>query len=209
MNSLESFASYARKSVKLLMRRVAAILHKTSGGRIHPNHVTLMSLLGHVGVAVLIATRHPIWAGGLLIVFGLMDAVDGELARLQNKATRTGMLLDSVSDRAKEVLLYIGVAYFYVILDYPFVAIWAVAACGISLLVSYINAWGEVVMTTQKQNEHSVNISFRSGLMSYDIRMFLFVVGLFTSLLPEMLILIVLLASYTAISRLVFVARRV
>lgn len=184
------------------------MLNTVSGGRLHPNHVTLISLLGHIGVAYLIATRHPIWATGLLIVFGLMDALDGELARLQERVTPTGMLLDSVSDRAKETLLYVSAAYFYVILGYPLVAVWAVAACGVSLLVSYINAWGEVVMTTRKQDGHGVNRSFRSGLMSYDVRMFLFVIGLFTSLLPEMLILIVVLAAYTAVSRLVFVAQR-
>lgn len=209
MQPLESLASYGRNMVKSLMRRVASILDHLSGGRLHPNQVTMVSLAGHIFVAYLIATRHPIWAGVLLVGFGLLDAVDGELARLQNRVTKTGMLLDSISDRAKEILLYTGAAYFFIVIGYPFVAVWAVVACGASMLVSYVNAWAEATVANTKLSGHEMNWSFRSGLMSYDIRMFLFVAGLFTALLPEMLIIISVASLYTTVYRLVMVIKSI
>ncbi len=197
-----------RDTVKRLMRGVAGVLSSVTKGKLSPNTLTLAGLAGHVLVAYLIATRHPIWAAGLFVFFGLFDAIDGELARLQKRSTPLGMLLDSVTDRMKEVMLYIGTAYLFVVLEYPYYAVWAVAACGASLLVSYVNAWGEVVMSAHNKSGHKVNKTFRGGLMTFDVRMFLFFVGLITSLLPEMLIAIALLSTLTAIGRLINISQR-
>ena len=205
---LDNVIDAVRNTGKQLMHGVAGNLNRITKGKVSPTSVTLVGLAGHVLVAYLIATRHPIWAAGFFVFFGLFDAIDGELARVQKRSTPTGMLLDSVSDRTKEVMLYIGVAYFYVVLEYPYYAVWAVAACGASLLVSYVNAWGEAVMASSQKENHKVNQKFRSGLMTFDVRMFLFLIGLVTSLLPEMLIAISILSAFTAVGRLVNVSRR-
>lgn len=190
------------------MHRVAIILDRLSGGRITANIVTLVSLLGHVYVAYLIATRHPIWAGALLIIFGLMDTLDGELARLQKRASSAGMLLDASTDRVKEVLLFVGVAAFYVELGYPDVAIWAVAACGASLLVPYIKAKGETAVKDTNLTPNEINRLFGGGIASYEVRVTLLIAGLFTSLLPEMLVIITVLSSVTAATRLISITRK-
>lgn len=202
MNWLNAFLDACRELVRQIMKQVAKALNQVTSGKLHPNTVTIVGLLGHVIIAWMIAARHPIWAAGLLVIFGLFDTLDGELARLQNRSSKQGMLLDSISDRAKEILLYVGVAYFFVELEKPYIAVWAVAACGVSLLVSYVNAWGEAVKAGEDSANHQVNKSFRNGLMSFEIRMFLLFVGLITALLPEMLVVISLLGIFTAISRL-------
>ena len=46
----------------------------------------------------------------LLAVFGLFDTLDGELARLQGTESPQGAFLDSVTDRMKEILVYVGLA---------------------------------------------------------------------------------------------------
>ena len=208
MNTTTRVLDGLRGSVKLVMNYVARLLNSVSGGRLKPTHITLAAVLGHMLVAYLLATRHPIWAGGLLIFFGLFDALDGELARLQQRVTPGGMLLDSISDRAKEIMLYIGAAYFFVVLEYPYVAVWAVAACGASVLVSYTNAWGDVVLSTHSSKKHEINKSLRTGLMTYDVRIFLFIAGLLTSLLPEVLIIITVLSAFTALSRVIQTLRK-
>lgn len=207
MNSLSKLLDTCRELVRGVMRNVAKILNALSSGRISPNMITLTGLAAHVVIAWLIATRHPIWAAGLLVIFGLFDTLDGELARLQNRATKAGMLLDSISDRVKEILLYVGIAYFFVQLDHPYKAVWAVAACGVSLLVSYVNAWGEAVRTTHGDTTHKINKSFRIGIMSFEIRMSLLVIGLITALLPEMLVIITVLGAVTALGRVLGINR--
>lgn len=201
MDVLNKLLDTCRELVRSAMRQVAKILNTLSSGKISPNMITFTGLGAHVVIAWLIAARHPIWAAGLLVIFGLFDTLDGEMSRLQNRATKMGMLLDSISDRAKEVLLYVGIAYFFIELDHPYVAVWAVAACGVSLLVSYVNAWGEAVRTNHGETAHKINKSFRIGIMSFEIRMFLLVVGLITSLLPEMLVIITVLGAITTVER--------
>src|SRR6185295_9921593 len=100
-----------RSAVRAVVRTLARLLNKVTGGHITPAMVTYTSLLAHIPIAWLIATSHNLWAAGLLVVFGLFDVLDGELARLQGSASQAGMLLDSVTDRVKEVLLYVGVSY--------------------------------------------------------------------------------------------------
>lgn len=196
-----------RQAVRKLMSKFAHRLNEISSGKITPNMITVTGLAAHVLIAYLLATRHPIWAAGFLVTFGLFDTLDGELARLQKKDGSKGMLLDATTDRMKEVLLYIGAAYFFVVLDYPYFAVWAVAACGASICVSYVKAKGETAVRNSHLSPNQINRIFQDGLARFEVRMFLFVVGLVTALLPEMLIIITLLSTWTAFSRLVKISR--
>ncbi len=193
--------------VRSPMRLLARWLNKLSRGRLNPHSVTLVSLLMHVPTALLIATRHYLWAAPLLLVFGLLDAVDGELARLQQRDTPTGMLLDSVTDRMKEIVLYTGIAWALVATYHSYAVVWAVVACGSSLLVSYSNAWGEVLVA-RHQGSTQLNQTFRSGLMRYQVRMLAILIGLLSGQLLVATAIVAVLAWYTAIERLVIVARR-
>lgn len=199
--SLNKIIDLVRIPIKQMMSYLAALLNRVTGGRITPASITLTGFSLHIFIAVLVATRHNIWAALLLIVFGLFDALDGALARLQKTDGPKGMLLDSITDRMKEIILYISAAYAIVHIYGPYAAVWAVAACGASLLVSYVNAWGEVVIGSSKSTDHTTNRSFRSGLMTFEIRMTVLVIGLlFDQLLPA-IIFIAIASSLTALNR--------
>lgn len=197
-----------RGVVRAVMTRVASGLNKVTRGQLSPHVITVVGVCMHVPIALLIASGDFITAGMLLIVFGLFDTLDGALARVQKSESRAGMLLDSVTDRIKEILLYVGIAYYFVSVYDPNVAIWAVAACGISLLVSYVNAWGEVVSSGVRTKEHQTNKKFRGGIMSFDVRMFTLVVGLLLNQVAITVIVITILAGYTVATRLIIVLRR-
>ncbi|MEI7682864.1 MAG: CDP-alcohol phosphatidyltransferase family protein [Candidatus Saccharibacteria bacterium] len=197
-NPLESIRNVVRHG----MMQIAKALNKVSGGRLNPNAVTLFGFAMHLPIAVLIARGHFIYAAILLVIFGLFDALDGQLARLQNRASQTGMLLDSVTDRMKEVIIYIGIGYFFVWSSHPNYAVWTIAACGASVVVSYINAWGEVVTKDIKDDGHVTNKAFRGGLMTFDVRMFVIIIGLLANQLPVAIVIIAVLAWFTAFGRL-------
>lgn len=193
-----------KEFIRSVMRIVARGLNAMSGGLITPNMITITSLLAHIPIAYLIATSHNYWAAGLLVVFGLFDALDGELARLQKRASAAGMLLDSVTDRMKEIMIYTAVGYAIIATTgRPFLAVWAISACGASVLVSYINAWGEAVMSRHAGKQASINKAFRGGLLAFEIRMALVIIGLLTNHLALLVIVITIGASYTALTRLV------
>lgn len=198
------------------MRVIARFLNGASGGRLSPNTVTIIGLLMHIPIALLIVNEQFYWAAGLLVIFGLFDSLDGELARLQGKASPAGMLLDSVTDRMKEVILYMGVGYILAteaLADNKDVGLYAalmVAVVGGSMLTSYVNAWGEVVMTRNKKDTHTaVNQAFRGGLMRFEVRMFLLVVALLTQWFTPILLFVALFSWLTAVERLAGIIRRV
>lgn len=208
MQPLNRLVSTIRDFNKGLIGQFAVVLNKLTGGRISANVITMTSLLIHVPIALLIAWGHNYWAAGLLLVFGLFDALDGAIARLQKTSSSKGMLLDSITDRIKEVLLYVGAAYSFIHVGRPYYAVWALAACGISMLVSYVNAWGEVVITSHKTESHQVNKSFRSGIMTYDVRLTFFFLGLLSNQLRFVVVFIAATSIVTALGRMRSIMQR-
>lgn len=191
-----------KQIVRSIMRALARILDRLSGSRITPNGVTIFGLAMHAPIALFIATRHNYWAAAFLVVFGLFDTLDGELARLQHCESLSGRFLDSVTDRIKEVMLYLGAAYAIIAsTGRPYLAVWAVAACGSALLTSYVNAAGDAIIKNKKVEKHAANKAFRGGLLPFEIRMFIVVVGLLTNRLPLAIIVIAIGASITALGR--------
>jgi len=198
-----------KQAVRSVMRTFARLLNTLSGGRLTPNAVTIIGVIMHAPIALLIAFQHNLWSAVLLLVFGLFDTLDGELARLQNRQSARGRLLDSVTDRMKEIMLYTGAAYAIIASTHrPDLAVWAVAACGCSLLTSYVNAAGDSIMAGQKVKEHAANKAFRGGFFPFEIRMFILFVGLLTNRVPLAVIVIACGAALTALSRLMRVYTR-
>lgn len=192
----------ARQLVRRGARQVAGLLNRLSGGRLTPDTVTYTSLLGHVLIALTLANRHVLWAAGLLVIFGLMDTLDGELARLQKRASTAGMLLDASTDRMKESLVYIAAAYYFVQQGHPSLAVWAVAATAGALLVSYIKAKGETAVASAGADHATVNHLFQDGLMRYEIRMVVIIIGLLTAHLGWAVVILTVLSWLTAVGRL-------
>jgi CDP-diacylglycerol--glycerol-3-phosphate 3-phosphatidyltransferase len=207
MKLINAFLDGCRSIVRGWMNLLAKILNTLSGGRLSPNAVTVVALLMHLPIAYLIATDHYWWAAVLLLVFGLFDALDGALARLQKKAGNAGMLLDATTDRMKETLLYCGVAYSLIGSSNPKLAVWAVAACGASLCVSYVKAKGETAVSDSKLTPNEINRLFQDGLLRFEIRMTILILGLVFNLLAPAVIAIAIFSTYTAIDRLLRITK--
>jgi CDP-diacylglycerol--glycerol-3-phosphate 3-phosphatidyltransferase len=192
-----------RNRGKAVMTVVARGLNKATGGHLSPTAVTVVGFLMHFVIAWLIAQQHLLIGGLLLIFFGLFDALDGALARLQGSATAKGMFLDSVTDKMKEVLLYSAAGYALIASGHSYAVVWAIVAGTSALLVSYTNAWGEVAL--QDRKDHVRNQTFRTGLMTFDIRMLVLIIGLVCNQLLPVLVIIAIGSILTALSRLKFV----
>jgi len=200
---MNSLIDPIRNVVKRFMRGVAKLLNTLSGGKLTPNTVTLFALTMHIPIALIIASGKNELAAVLLIVFALFDALDGELARLQKKNSATGMFIDSSTDRMKEILIYCGLTSLLVTSGASkTLLIVLTATLGVSVLTSYLNAWGELVLANfTRAKDHQVNKTFRSGLLSFDARMFLLVVGLASNRISIMLWAILILGSITVLQR--------
>lgn len=208
MRQLNGLLDRVRDLVRLFIRGLASLLNDTTRGRLTPNTVTLTSLAAHVPIALAIASGRLTLAAILLALFGLFDTLDGELARLQKRAGSSGMLLDAVTDRMKEVVLYMGIISYAWPRAGAATAVAVVAACGGSLLVSYTKAKGETAVGGHKLTPNEINRLFQDGLMRYEVRMALLVAGLFFEVLMQVVFVIALTAWVTAIGRLARISKQ-
>ncbi len=206
--------------VRAWMLFPARVIHTLSRGRITPNHITLISLLGHFTVLWALTERRPLLGALFLAFFGIMDSLDGALAKVQKKTSVRGMFYDAVSDRAKEVLVYCGVAIY---LDWTmqfgesnrFYEWWGVygylwvpvAVLGLSQLVSYIKAKGEMALSTNGYDAQKLNRVFTDGFARYEVRMTIIIVGLLTGHLYIALHVLLVLLLITCLQRLIKVRR--
>lgn len=193
--------------VKVLMSKLAVQLDRLFRGKLRPAHITTLSLIGHIPATWALWNNRPILAAVLIAVFGLMDALDGALARAQKSVSKMGMFYDAVTDRLKEVMIYSGLAM-YVAQNEPKIYPWVVpAVVGTSILVSYVKAKGEMAVSSGHHDKQLLNRAFSQGISRYEIRMFLLIAGLVTGFLPSFLNLIIALNLMTASVRFLEIAK--
>jgi phosphatidylglycerophosphate synthase len=121
--------------------------------RINPNWLTTLGLLLNVaaatafGIGAAYGTRYDLsyigWGGAFILAGGICDLLDGKVARAAGLSTRFGALYDSVLDRYSEVIMFIGMGYYLIRLDYFYESIFCFIALGGSTMVSYIRARSE------------------------------------------------------------------
>jgi phosphatidylglycerophosphate synthase len=173
-----------------------------------PNHLTLIGF----GIAILaaVAAGSQAWlvAGLLLIVGGVFDLFDGALARATGKASRLGAFMDSVFDRAGEGVVYVGIVAGCVAADFKAGAVLAAGAMAAAFMVSYVRAKSESLGFTAGSGMAAV------GLAPREVRIIILTIGLLPGglsggiWLAAALALITILATITALQRIVYVIRQ-
>lgn len=164
-----------------LIHALAKALNTITRGKLAPNVVTLTLLTLHLPIAALILENHFVWAGIVLATLGLLDTIDGELARIQKRVTDIGGLLDAVSDRIKELIIYAALVYVFASRqESPLLILVTFIACGTALITPYIKAKGEMIITTYGHELAYERLSriFRVGAISYGLRIGLLSLGL-------------------------------
>ncbi len=111
--------------------------------RVRPDTLTMLGWTLAVGAAVLFALGHIRFAGAVMLVAGLFDALDGAVARESNRISRFGAFLDSTVDRFSESAVFAGILFYYASETRPFEVLLAAAAMTFSLLTSYTRARAE------------------------------------------------------------------
>ncbi|HUH01796.1 MAG TPA: CDP-alcohol phosphatidyltransferase family protein [Kofleriaceae bacterium] len=109
---------------------------------ISPNVLTFASLLVCAGAGAAIGAGLLATGAWLYASAGVLDILDGRLARATNQQSRAGAFLDSVADRWGELFVFAGFAWYLRGSDWLAVVMFAVAG---SIMVSYTRARGEAL----------------------------------------------------------------
>jgi phosphatidylglycerophosphate synthase/putative flippase GtrA len=105
-----------------------------------PNVITSLSLVVALGAGLAAAAGRFALGGWLFVVAGVLDFLDGRVARSTGRTTPGGAALDSVLDRYVESALIAGLAWYY---RHSWVLLACLLALTGSLLVPYVRARAE------------------------------------------------------------------
>lgn len=170
-----------------------AIVRAFAASRINPNALTVIGFLLNLLAAYLFAYGYFRWAGGMVLLAGLFDMLDGRVARLSNRVTQFGGFFDSVLDRYSDLCLMIGLLVFYGRINrFWYVTLVALVMIG-SVMVSYTRARAENLIPTCKV-----------GFLERPERMVLILIGAFFDRMAPVLWVIAVLSTLTVIHRVVY-----
>jgi CDP-diacylglycerol--glycerol-3-phosphate 3-phosphatidyltransferase len=117
--------------------RLAALLASTG---IPPNFITWSALFLNFWAGILFAAGRFATAGGMMILAGLCDLLDGRVARTQNRVSIFGGFLDSILDRYADLILFLGLLVYYTRVNRFLYAVLVGAAMAGAVMVSYAKA---------------------------------------------------------------------
>lgn len=163
---------------------------------IPPNILTLSSLIPMVLAAWNLGHGRMGTAGLWIVAGGVLDLIDGAVARATGKTSDFGGVLDSVVDRASDTLVYVGAAYWFHTLGASIHVTLTAVALGGALGVSYARARAENVID-----------ECRVGFTERGERLVLVILGLVFARLGTAILLLAFLSWLTTVQRLLHVHR--
>lgn len=195
---------------------------------VSPNAITTTGLLLNVAATVIFITGAEFgsrgdldyvgWGGFVILFAGLFDMLDGQVARTSKKASRFGALYDSVLDRYSELIMFLGICYYLVAQSYFMSSIIAFLAMIGSIMVSYVRARAEglgipcsvglmqrperIVVVGTSALVCGIASNYIGGDFKLDISFLPFHVFETITIFSIPMLLVALLANYTAIDRL-------
>lgn len=169
-----------RAPVERAVRPIGQLLRRSG---LTPDHLTIVGLLVGVGAAFAIGAGHLRWGLALVILAAVPDLLDGALAKASGASSQRGAFFDSTVDRATDIVLLGGVAWYLVQHDDPRLSVLAFAVMGASSLISY-----------QRAKAESLGLDAKGGLMERAERVVLLCIGLLWEplLVPVLWVMLVL-----------------
>ena len=176
---------------------IARLLARTP---LTPNAITWIGLGITVIAGVLVLTEHFLAAGIVVLAAGFFDMLDGALARLTERVSRFGAILDSTLDRLSEAVLLLSLlAVFVRGQQFAESILVGVTLLG-SLMVSYIRARME-----------GLGIECKAGLFTRPERVIIMALGLLLSQFDYALLIalavITFFSWFTVVERIVYAWR--
>ncbi len=176
---------------------------------VNPNTFTVWGfIITAIGsILLMVDSQFVHWSGLLILLGGICDILDGKVARTSGRVTKFGALFDSSIDRYSEVIMFFGIAAFYVRADSYVLSVITFIALGGSTMVSYVRARAEGLgfeakVGMMQRPERVVLIGFGALLYFPVFHITIFHVTDFGVTLLEIAVwMIALFANYTAIHR--------
>lgn len=165
---------------------------------IHPSALTVTGFVLSCLAAYLFAFDFFRWAGVVLIIASLFDAIDGAVARKNDQVTEFGGFLDSTMDRFSEFAVFLGIFIHYIRISHWFLVFVTLFALFGSSMVSYTRARAE-----------GLGITCAVGFFDRTLRITIIVIGALLGrfIFGYFLLLLAAFTQFTVVQRVVHVRK--
>ncbi|MFZ5519542.1 MAG: CDP-alcohol phosphatidyltransferase family protein [Candidatus Zhuqueibacterota bacterium] len=177
------------------LKIIAPVINFFIKRRLNPNHFTTIGLIVSIFAAYLFGSGRLRWGGLVMLIGGLFDVIDGRVARATNRVTKFGALYDSTLDRYSEVMIFFGLAYYFVTVPWQsgdinvslIAAIAVSVAIGGSIMTSYVRARAEGLgleckVGVMQRTERVLFISLGALIHNVALVVAIFLVAIFSNI---------------------------
>lgn len=180
-------ANWKTKGQQLVYKVINPIIKTFIKLGVTPNMITFLGLILNVlaaGIFVYGAEygtrgdyKYISYACWVILIGGLMDMIDGRLARVSGQSNDYGALYDSVLDRYSEMFMFLGICYYLISYDYF-----------LSSLVAFIAMMGSVMVSYTRARAEGLGVNASVGLMQRPERILLIsIAGICTPIFSNLL----------------------
>ncbi len=172
---------------KFILRQIVRVL---TFFRINPNILTFFGVVISFWAAWNFGTGKFVQGALIVILAGLFDMLDGEVARLSRSETHFGAFYDSVIDRYSDIILLMGLMVWYA----------RQQMLGYVVLVGVV-FMGAVMTSYARARAESLISSCKVGFMERPERIVLLIIGGLTHRMEAVLWVLAVLGNWTVINR--------
>ena len=178
---------WIRKQTAGLFTAVAEVIARLG---VSANAITILGLALSALVAYFIAVGLHLTAGIVLIAAGLLDGLDGSVARISGEQSAFGAFWDSIVDRLSESATLFGVLLFYVKGDLQ-----------VGIILSFIVVVASVLVSYTRARAEGLGVYFRGGLLTRLERVVILIAGLLLGRLLVAMWILAILSTLTVFQR--------
>jgi CDP-diacylglycerol--glycerol-3-phosphate 3-phosphatidyltransferase len=156
------------------------------------------------------------WAAWLVVLAGICDSLDGQIARQTNKRSAFGAFFDSTLDRYSDMFSLIGLAYHFAG-GLDFLAVHggkaSVESCPWTVMVITLAIGGSFMVSYTRARAEGLGMECKGGLMQRPERLLLLIIGSLLGSIPVVgptvmkltLLVLAVSANITTIQRILFI----
>jgi CDP-diacylglycerol---glycerol-3-phosphate 3-phosphatidyltransferase len=164
---------------------------------ITPNMLTISSLLLISMSGFVLSQNHMIIGGIFVLLGGLLDGIDGALARITNRTSKFGAFLDSICDHSGDFALSLGLLWLYLS-----------SKASTEVVLIFVALFGSMLGSQVRSRAGMVGIDTKEvGLVTRFERILILIFGLFTRQITIALWILAVLNNIAALQRIIYVLR--
>ena len=187
---------------------------------VHPNILTVSGLILSAAAGILYGSGSFFWAAWVVVLAGICDTLDGQLARQSHKHSTFGAFFDSTLDRYSDLFLYMGLAYHFAggrsIVLHP-ESVTGGYASPWTVFIIILAIVGSFMVSYTRARAEALGIECNVGLMQRPERIVLLIIGSLLGSIPNIgplilkfsILILAVSSNVTAIHRIVYVRNQI